>query len=247
MADPLDYSLTTPNVVGVDFGVAMQWLKATWTPGKHFALCGPTGEGKTTFAVHCLLQRKWVMALDPKGEDDTLEASGFVRVTSFPLPRRIRNDIADGKDARLIIGGSARTDKEEAQLRRLMKQAVDQVRQQGGWTIYADEFQILADLRMFNLGKPIEQLLIAARKNRTSVMTSFQAPAWVPKAATRQAGFIAVWPTRDRDMIKAVAAASGRPWHELEAAIDVLEQYFVIIIPSNIHRPMVIVHPPKVG
>ena len=242
-----DFKLSGINIVGVPFDAFLVWLKASWTPGKHFALCGPTGEGKTTFAVHALLQRQWVMALDAKGEDDTLESSGFVRITSFPLPRKIRNDIAEKRPARLIIGGSARTDKEERALRDLMRKAISEVRQQGGWTVYADEFQILADLRMFGLGKPIEQLLIAARKNRTSVMTSFQAPAWVPKASTRQAAYIAVWPTRDRAMIKAIAEASGRPWHELEAAIDVLPQYYVIIIPSNIHAPMMIVHPPKVG
>jgi hypothetical protein len=235
------------QVIGVDFPIFLAWLKDTWTPGKHFALCGPTGEGKTTFAVHALQARKWVMALDPKGEDDTLEASGFVRVTKLPLPRKIRNDISEGKPARIILGGSARTDAEERALRELMRRGIAMVRQQGGWTIYADEFQILADLRMFNLGKPIEQLLIAARKNRTSVMTSFQAPAWVPKASTRQAAFVALWPTRDRNMIKAVAEATGRPWHELEAAVDVLPPYYVLVIPSSIHAPIVLVHPPELG
>lgn len=233
-----------PTIVAVEFGHFLRWLKASWQPGQHFALCGPTGEGKSTFAVHALKQRKWVMALDAKGEDDTLESSGFVRVTSFPLPRRIRNDIAEGMAAQLIIGGSARNNNEERALRRLMEKAIAEVRQQGGWTVYADEFQVLADLRMFGLGKPIEQLLITARKNRTSVMTSFQAPAWVPKAATRQSSFIAVWPTRDASMIKNVAEAAGRPWRELQAAIEQLPKYFVIIIPSNIHEPMLIVHPP---
>lgn len=241
-----DFQLRKPNVVGVPFDTFLLWLKASWTPGKHFALVGPTGEGKSTFAVHALKQRKWVMALDAKGEDDTLESSGFVRITSFPLPRKIRNDIAEGRPARLIIGGSARNDREERALKELMRQAVRDVRQQGGWTVYADEFQVLADLRMFGLGKPIEQLLITARKNRTSVMTSFQAAAWVPKAATRQAAYIALWPTRDRAMIKAVAEAAGRPWHEVEAAVDVLPQYYCLVIPGNIHAPILIVHPPKV-
>lgn len=235
------------RIVGVPWEIFLQWLSDTWEPGQHFALVGPTGEGKTTFAVGILNLRKWVLALDPKGEDDTLTASGFTRITKLPLPRKIRNDIAEGKPARLIIGGAARNDAEERALHKLMREAVAMVRQQGGWTIYADEFQILADLRMFNLGKPIEQLLISARKNRTSVVTAYQAPAWVPKAATRQAWGVAIFPTRDRAMIKSIAESMGRPWDELQAAIDELPQYHIIVIPKSIHAPMVLVHPPKVA
>lgn len=235
------------RIVGATWGVFLAWLKDTWEPGKHFALVGPTGEGKTTFAVGILNQRKWVIALDPKGEDETLESSGFVRITSLPLPRKIRNDIAEGKPARLIIGGSSRSEDEQRALRELMRRAVEMVRQQGGWTIYADEFQILADLRMFGLGKQIEQLLIAARKERTSVVTAYQAPAWVPRAATRQAWGCAVFPTRDTAMIKSVAESMGRPWRQVEEAVHLLPEYHALVIPKKIHAPMVLVHPPKVG
>lgn len=235
------------KVIGVPWEVFLSWLKDNWLPGQHFAIVGPTGEGKTTLAVGILGLRKWVLALDPKGEDDTLSASGYTRITKLPLPRRIRNDIAEGKPARLIIGGASRTEGEQRALRELMRQAIEMVRGQGGWTIYADEFQILADMRMFNLGKPIETLLISARKNRTSVVTAYQAPAWVPRAATRQATAVALLPTRDRAMIKSVAESMGRPWHELEAAIDVVPQYYILIIPKSIHAPIILVHPPKVG
>ena len=235
------------SVVGVPFEIFLAWIRDAWPPGAHFALCGPTGEGKTTFAVSILKQRKWVMALDPKGEDETLSASGFVRVVSLPLPRRIRNDIAEGKPARIILGGPATTDAEDQALWNLMRDGIKMVRQQGGWTIYADEFQVLADLRMFNLGKRIEQLQISARSKGTSVVTSFQAPAWVPKSSTRQAKFVAMWPTRDVNMIKAVAESMGRPWRLLEEAVHALEQYYVLVIPSNIHVPMVLAHPPKVN
>ena len=235
------------RVVGAPWPVFLSWLHSTWEPGQHMALVGPTGEGKTTFAVGVLQRRKWVLALDPKGEDETLEASGFTRVTSLPLPRKIRNNIAEGKPARIILGGGSRNEKEQKALRDLMRRGIQMVREQGGWTIYADEFQILADLRMFGLGKPIEELLIAARRNRTSVVTSFQAPAWVPRAATRQAWGVVIFPTRDRAMIKSVAESMGRPWHELEAAIDLLPEYHVLVIPKKIHAPMVITHPPAVN
>lgn len=234
-------------IVGVSWDTYLAYMDENWHPGRHLALIGPTGEGKTTLAVGLLNLRKWVVALDPKGEDDTLSASGFIRVDRLPLPRRIRNAVAEGKPARIIIGGTSRNEREQAQLRELMREAIEMVRGQGGWTLFADEFQILSDIRMFNLGKQIEQLLISARKNGTSVVTAYQAPAWVSHAATRQAWGTAIWPTRDRAMIQAVAQGMGRDWRQLAAAIDALEQYFAIFIPKSIHAPMILVHPPKVS
>src|SRR5258708_19403363 len=98
---------------------------------------------------------------------------------------------------------------------------------------------------MFGLGKPIEKLLISARKNRTSVVTAFQAAAWVPKASTRQATFCVIWPTRDEKMIRAVAEAMGRDWRELAAARRELPQFFAPLAPIAIRAPLVLVHAPK--
>lgn len=233
--------------IGVPFGQFLLWLRDTWVPGKHMAFVGPTGEGKSTLAVHALKQRKWVLALDPKGEDTTLEASGFIRVTSYPLPRKIRNAVADKQPARLIIGGSARSASDDRALLDLMGQYLTMARHQGGWTVYADEFQVLADARMFGLGIPVERMLITARKDGTSVLTSFQAPAWVPKASTRQAGIIVLWPTRDEDMIKNAAKAAGRPYVDVMEAMKHLPPFHCLVIPPNVHAPMLIINPPKVG
>ena len=235
------------RVISAEWDMFCEWFAAAWTPGAHCALIGPTGEGKSTFAVGVLDSRKWVLALDPKGEDETLAASGYQRLTSWPPPSKIRDEIAEGKPARLIVGGSTRTRAEMARLRDLMEHAIEGVRAEGGWTIYADEFQLLADRRMYALDKEIETLLIAARSRGTSVLTSFQAPSWVPKAGTRQATFTVMWPTRDRVMIKTVAEAMGRPWHELAEAVDELPSYHVLVIPKKIRAPMVLAHAPKLS
>lgn len=223
----------------------LAWWGDEWKPGAHVALIGPTGEGKSTFAVGILGLRKWVLALDPKGEDETLAASGYERITEWPPSKRIRQDIAEGKPARLIVGGTTRTRAEMEKLADLMRAAVEGVRAEGGWTIYADEFQLLADRRMYGLDKEIEGLLIAARSRGTSVVTAFQAPSWVPKAGTRQATFTVVWPTRSRDMIKVIAEAMGRSWHDLAEAVDELPPYHVLVIPKRIRAPMVLTHAPK--
>jgi len=248
MSEPIVIRPDKPGperVIAAEWDMLLAWFADEWKPGQHVALIGPTGEGKSTFAVGTLGLRKWVLALDPKGEDETLSASGYQRITSWPPPSKIRDDIAEGKPARLIVGGSTRTREEMAKLAELMKQAIEGVRAEGGWTIYADEFQLLADRRMYGLDKEIETLLIAARSRGTSVVTAFQAPAWVPKAGTRQATFVVLWPTRDRVMIKTVAEAMGRPWHELAEAVDELPPYHVLIIPKRIRAPMVLAHAPK--
>lgn len=59
-------------------------LAPPWKPGQHAALIGPTGEGKSTHSVGMMGLRKWVVALDPKGEDETLQASGYERVLKMP-------------------------------------------------------------------------------------------------------------------------------------------------------------------
>lgn len=217
-----------------------------WQPGDHVALVGPTGEGKTTFAVGILGLRQYVLALDPKGEDTTLSAAGYMRVKSLPPPGYIQDDVAAGKPARLVVGGSARSESEDEALERLMREAIDYTRHSGGWTLYADEFQLLGDSRMFQLGSRIERMLITARKDGTSVVTSFQAMAWVPRAATRQAtAFTALFQTRDRDMIADTARAMGRNWQDVVWIMDRISRrpdarYCALIIPRAVRDPLLV-------
>lgn len=224
-------------------------LAPPWFPGAHWALVGPTGEGKTTVAVALLALRKYVLALDPKGEDETLAASGYERVIGLPprkaFPKDVQEALDDGRPVRLIVGSAARTDEEDVRLQSLMREAITYARHAGGWTLYVDEFELLSSQRMFNQGPLIERMLITARREKSSIMTSFQAQAWVSKHATRQATFVVMFPTRDRAMIKAVAESMGRPWQALEAAVDELPDYHVIIIPKKIRAPMIITKAPK--
>lgn len=235
-------------------------LPPGWAPGQHVAMIGTTGEGKSTFAVGLLGTRKYVIALDPKGEDETLEQAGYARVREMPPPkgrpvgrpqpgteRWIWDRVQRGLPVGLVVGYEPKTDSEDAHMAGLMRDTIAWTRRSRGWALYVDEFELLSSQRMMNQGPAIERMLITARRAGTSVLTSFQAPAWVSKHATRQASFTIMWPTAARDTIKTVAESAGRDWRVIAAAVDELPPFHALVIPKLIRSPMLITSAPKVG
>lgn len=219
-------------------------------PGQHEAAIGPTGEGKTNHVVPLLQRRRYVIALDPKGEDETLARSGFRRITALPprgrLPRDVRKDLEQGRPVRLIVGGAMDSAKQEAELRRLMGEAIDFARYSGHWTIFADEFEILTSQQMFNFAPVFNRMLNSARARKTSVWTAYQAQAWVPRHAIRQARSATVWNTGDESMIKAVSQSLGRNWREVKAAVDQLPPFHSLTIRRGANGgPMIVTMAPK--
>lgn len=233
-------------------------------PGQHMPVIGPTGCAKTTHAVGVLNEcRRYVLALDPKGEDETLAASGYVRVKSLPKdgPRawadramgrgdqRAWNDIykriEQGRPARVIVGGGARSDKEDEALRSLMRDAISFSRHSGGWCLFVDEFELLSSQRMMRLGDMIERMLITARRDKTSVVTTYQAPAWVSKHATRQASKAVVYPQAG-NMVKNIAEEMNQEWRELAAILDELPQFYTVTVGrGRLAGPAVVTMAPK--
>ena len=235
-------------------------LGPPWKPGEHDAMIGPTGEGKSTYAVGRLSLRKYVVALDPKGEDETLSKSGYVRVGSMwedsirwrathrkdaQAWDKIWKSIEAGGEGHVIVGGPSRNESEMARLKNLMLEAVTFCQFVPGWTLYVDEFEVVSSRGIYNLARFVNHMLITARRNSTSVMTSYQAQAWVSKHAIRQSRRAVLWPTGDRDMIKNVAQGMGRDWRDVAAAVDELPAYHTLTIPRGKHHPMVITTAPE--
>lgn len=219
-----------------------RWWGETWSAGEHVACCGVTGCGKTTFISHLLPQRKWVLALDAKGGDETLghlERKGFVRVDRWPLPRELREQLQRQEPVRVIIGfpiHNPRTDRPK--LRNLLDRALEGAFADGGWTIYFDELQLAADRRMMKLGDLIEEHLISSRNRKISVVSSFQRPANVPRSASEMSTYLAVWHTRDVDVVDRVAQMMGRDKREVRGMIRGLGPHQLLLVTRNPHEPV---------
>lgn len=226
-------------------------LPPPWKPGQHWAMIGKTREGKSNFAVAIAREtRRFVLAIDPKGEDETLSKSGWTRITGVPPHKRFPKDIAraleEGRPVRLIVGMDSRTTADDIANQRLMRQAVEYVRQARGWTMIVDEHQIATDPRMFNLGPAVARHAVSAARGKSSLITLQQFLSWSEKAPVRQSSLISMWKTGNRDLIKKIADELGRDWRDVAGIADELRKYDVATFSDDLRSPVVVTRPPKV-
>jgi len=229
----------------------LPWFRDAWQPGEHVSLIAPTGAGKTTFASGLLQLRKYVLALDAKGGDSTLDSLGFPRLNSWPgaksMTRTVEHNDNEGLPSRYVVGAKSRTEAETKKLIQTIGAAIREAYEMGGWTVYADELMILTDPRQFNLRTEVDRMLIAARDLGVSFVSSYQQPTWVTPMAGKQATWVAVSYTRDTDVVNRLAEILGRPKAEIRGAVKGLERYSWIIVGRDPREPLRVTIPDYVG
>ena len=241
--------MTEASARGMAWDPFRRWFQEQWKPGQHISVIGPTGTGKSNLVVNLLTLRRHALALDVKGGDTTLgklERYGFVR-TGWPLDKREYRRMGEGAPGRFIVGKRARTAEEMRPLRDMIGRCIHDVFAEGHWSVYVDELQMAASPKMWNLGSGIELNLIAARDRGVSIITSCQAPRWVPRAASDQANWVFLFPTRDRDVVARLSEIAGRPRQEIQGAIRGLgpqSDHMVLVVGTDAYAPLIITRAP---
>jgi hypothetical protein len=238
------------EVEGLDWPDFCDWFKQAWEPGDHLSVIAPTKAGKTTLVSGLLGMRRYVLALDPKGGDETLAALKLRRLSSWPgekqMDKLLAKDEEEGRKSHYVVGPVVHRGQDLPVLKRATQQALDGAFDMGGWTVYVDELQVAADRRMMNLSGSVAKLLVSARSKGVTFVSSFQAPSWVPSEAMRQPYWAAVSYTRDIDTVARLGEVMGRSRAEMKGAIRALEQHCWLFVGRNPREPIRLTRPPKV-
>jgi hypothetical protein len=199
--------------------------------------------------VSLLDLRNFVLAVDPKGGDETLGSTGYPRIPVWPPARKYYDRMSEGKPVKFLVGPKVHKRIDLPRLKAVQQAALRGVFDDGGWTVAIDEFQILSDRRMMNLGVDVETLLISARHKKVSVVTLFQAPRNVPRAAADQSSHLFLGLTLDTDVVNRLAEITGREKAEIRGAITGLGtvDFSWLVVPRNPRRPIVVTVPYPVG
>jgi len=232
---------------------ALQWtdflkrMATDWKPGEHWSFIVPTGGGKTTIAGGLAKTRRFVLGFDVKGGDTTMKKFGWERLTKWPPTRQDREDMADGKPFRRLVGS---TDKSrEGRLRRyaLCKKVLRDVLEEGGWTVLATDAKILTHPKFGGLWDDYEELILMARDAGVSVMTDMQRVSGQPRESSDQATWLAVGYTRDVDAVNRLGEMMGRSRAEMRGAIDALGDlpYGFLVVNRDPHMPIILTRADK--
>lgn len=219
------------------------WFNEEIKPGQHGAIVSPTGSGKSVFASGLLDLRNYVLVVDAKAGDSTIEKLGYQRLEAWPGNRKMSLKVQENdnrnKPSRYVIGSKVTKTDDIERLGEVIRESLRGAYSMGGWTIYIDELQLCTDQRLgINVRKEVDQMLIAARDKSLSLWSSYQSPSWVTPHASRQATWMAVSYTRDRDAIRSLAANLGRPVNEVAGMIAGLDPYAFAVVTRDPKAPV---------
>lgn len=199
-------------------------LAATMKQGEHVSILGSTGAGKTSVARRILPLRRYAVTLATKPRDDSLEGfirDGWHRSRKWPVdPRRHPRVVYWPKPGRL--GDVARQADHARQL-------LEQVWQDGGWTVYWDELRYAC--KQLGLQPEIEQLYLQGRAMGITMVGASQRPAWVPLEAYSEASHLILLRTNDRRNLDRLGEIGGEiDAREISAAVGTLRRYELLYV-----------------
>lgn len=201
-----------------------------WLAGEHFALIGPTGQGKTTMLLNLLPMHPYVTVFVTKPRDEVMEgllAHGYVKLERWQSldPRQWPR--------RLLWPDATRLDSVERQ-KEVFHQAFRAIYREGGWTVAIDETWFVAN--ELKLGGDIKLFLLQARSLGISLLCATQRPASIPLEVYDQSTHLMFWRDNDESNLKRLSGISWRSANLIRSIVANLDRFQVLYVNTRTGR-----------
>jgi len=201
-----------------------------WRAGEHFALIGPTGQGKTTMLLNLLPLHPYVTVFVTKPRDEVMEGllfQGYVKLERWQSldPRQWPR--------RLLWPNAAELDSIERQ-KEVFHNAFRTIYREGGWTVAIDETWFVVN--ELKLGADIKLFLLQARSLGISLLCASQRPAYIPLEIYDQSTHLMFWRDNDETNLKRISGISWRSANLIRNIVANLERYQVLYVNTRTGR-----------
>jgi hypothetical protein len=199
--------------------------KLRWLPGEHFALIGPTGQGKTTMLKNLLPLKPFVAVFATKPRDETMTDlivnHGYVKmerwrsINPMDVPRR-------------VLWPDAKRLKAEDTQREVFDDALDRIYREGGWTVALDELWYIVNA--LRLETQVKTYLLQGRSLGISLLVATQRPAYVPLEVYDQSTHLMFWRDNDENNLRRISGISWRSADLIRNIVSNLDRFQVLYI-----------------
>lgn len=195
-----------------------------WRQGEHFALIGPTGQGKTTMLLNLLPLHQFVTVFGTKPADDTMDRlvkSGYMKMRHWralsarDVPRR-------------VVWPNARRLNSVAHQKEVFSDAFERIYREGAWTVVIDELWYFTNI--LNLEQYVKLYLLQARSLGISLFAATQRPANVPLEVYDQSTHLMFWRDNDRRNLDRLSEINSRDAALVREIVRNLDNYQVLYV-----------------
>lgn len=201
-----------------------------WKQGEHFALIGPTGQGKTTMLAHLTNLHPYNVVFATKPRDTTMEyfiSQGYLRM------RRWQSLDPRDYPRRVLWPDASRMDSRQLQ-RAVFVDAMERIYREGGWTTVIDETWYVANI--LKMGEFIKLYLLQARALGISLVNASQRPAFIPLEIYDQSTHLMFWRDNDESNLRRLSGISWRSADLIRSVISDLDRHQVLYINTRTGR-----------
>lgn len=202
-----------------------------WNPGEHFALIGPTGQGKTTMLMNLLPLHPYVTVFATKPRDNTMDS--LIQSGRYLKLERWRSIDAEQFPRRVLWPDATGLNSVRHQ-QEVFHHAFQAIYREGGWTVAIDELWYVNNI--LKLEQDVKLYLLQARALGISLLCASQRPAFIPLEIYDQSTHLMFWRDNDERNLSRLSGISWRSADLIRTVISNLEQHQVLYVNTRTGR-----------